>query len=389
MPFYHKLGIMPSPKHTAFRKTDGSLYTEELVSTKGFSDVYSNKYHIHPPTKVLRINELPDIDLKLWEDPPVKHIHFYTDKLKKDGDFFDSRIPYLRNDHVVVYTAHPNKNPKDFYKNAYASEFVFVHHGSGKLLTDYGVIDFVAGDQIVIPMGTVHQMVFDDLKDNKLFIVESSSSFEIPKHYRNQYGQCSEDAPYSERDFKIPSRLEVHDEKGEFIIRLKAGKKMYEYVHPYHPFDIVGWDGYHYPWAFNIRDYHPKVGRIHLPPPIHLLYNTEHFVLCNFNPRPFDWYPDAIAAPYFHTNVDSAEMLYYVEGDFMSRTGVVEGSITLHPIGLPHGPQPGKTEASIGVKETEEYAIMLDTFGALYPTYNVNDCEDEEYYRSWLEEGDK
>ncbi len=389
MPFYHKLGEIPNPKHTAFRKPDGSLYIEELASTKGFSDIYSNKYHINSPTKVLRINELPDVELKLWKDPPVKHLHFYTDKNTKDGDFFESRIPYLRNDHVVVYTAHPNKNPKQFYKNAYAHEFVFVHRGSGKLLTDYGIIHFVQGDQIVIPMGTVHQMVFDDLKDNKLLVVESASSFEIPKHYRNQYGQCSEDAPYCERDFKVPSELEVHDEKGEFIIRIKAGKKMYEYVHPYHPLDVVGWDGYLYPWAFNIRDYHPKVGRIHLPPPIHLLYNTEHFVLCNFNPRPFDWYPDAIPAPYFHTNVDSAEMLYYVEGDFMSRKGIEEGSITLHPVGLPHGPQPGKTEASIGAKETDEYAIMLDTYGTLYPTLNVNDCEDEEYYKSWLEEGDQ
>lgn len=388
MPFYHKLGNMPSPKHTAFRKEDGSLYKEELVSTKGFSDIYSNKYHIHMPTKAKSIKLIKELDLNVWENPPIKHYHFFTDKVKSGGDFLTSRTPYLQNSRCVIYTGHPDKNADYFFRNAYHHEYVFIHRGSGKLISDYGVIEFKAGDQIVIPMSTIYKLDFDSFDDNKILVVESDTPYEIPKHYRNKYGQTLEDAPYSERDFKVPQYLEVNDEKGDFRLLVKGGQQIYEYILPYHPIDVVGWDGYFYPWAFNIRDYHPKVGRIHLPPPVHLLYDTESFVLCNFNPRPFDWYPDAIPAPYFHANVDSAEMLYYVEGDFMSRKGIEEGSITLHPQGIPHGPQPGKTEASIGVEKTDEYAIMLDTFGQLYPTKNIIECEDKDYYKSWLEDSD-
>lgn len=390
MAFYHKLGKFPSPKHTAFYKDDGSLYKEELVSSKGFSDIYSNKYRINMPTKVLEINELADFEMRVWENPPIKNLHFFTNKSKKAGDFFSSRIPYLHNQHCVISTATPNENSDIFFKNAYAHEYIFVHSGSGKFISEYGVINFVEGDQIIVPISTIYQMHFDNPKNsNKLLIVESDTSYEIPKHYRNQYGQCEEHAPYCERDFKVPEYLETHDEKGRFRLIIKAKERLYENILPYHPFDVVGWDGYLYPWAFNIKDYHPKVGRIHLPPPVHLLFNTEHFVICNFNPRPYDWYPNAIPAPYFHSNIDSAEVLYYAEGDFMSRKGIEVGSITLHPMGTPHGPQPGKTEASIGKERTNEYAVMIDTFAPLLPTLNVKEVEDEDYYRSWIEEGDE
>lgn len=385
MPFYHKVGEFINPKHVAFYKEDGvSLYREELVSTKGFSGIYSNKYHYHAPTQTLAINEIEIDKNTRWEEIPLKHMHFDTNGQKKDGDFFTSRIMYLENAHCKIYTAHPNSNADYFYKNSYCHEFVFIHHGKGEFLSEYGKIPFEEGDQFVIPISTIYQLNFTS-QDNKILVVESDTPYEIPKHYRNEYGQCEEHAPYCERDFKIPEYMEPVIEKGEYKIRLKCGDRMLEYVSPTHPFDVVGWDGYLYPWAFNIKNYHPKVGRIHLPPPIHLLYNTAHFVICNFNPRPFDWYPNAIAAPYFHANVDSDEVLYYVEGDFMSRKGVSEGSITLHPMGIPHGPQPGKTEASIGVEKTEEYAIMIDTFGKLFATTNVIAVEDKKYYQSWLE----
>ncbi|GAB1370376.1 homogentisate 1,2-dioxygenase [Candidatus Kapaibacterium sp.] len=385
MPFYHRLGKIPKKKHTTMYKADGTLYKEELVSSKGFSGIYSNKYHIHMPTRTIEINELDKVNYRVWNEAPLKHYHFYTDKLKKDGDFFSSRIAYLHNSHCVVLAAKPNKNPDYFYKNSFAHEFIFVHRGSGVLLSDYGKLFFEPGDQIVIPQGTIYQMHFDDFDDNKIVVVESDTAFEIPKHYKNEYGQLEEHAPFEERDFKIPEYMDAIDEKGKFSLIIKAGHRLFEYIIPEHPFDVVGWDGFLYPFSFNIKDYNPKVGRIHLPPPVHLLYTTQHFVLCNFNPRPFDWHEQAIPAPYYHSNIDSAEMLYYIEGEFMSRKGVGEGSITLHPMGIPHGPQPGKTEESVGAKFTHEYALMLDTFEPLNPTLNVLDANDENYYKSWMD----
>jgi homogentisate 1,2-dioxygenase len=385
MPFYHKLGQVPKKKHTTMYKPDGTLYKEELVSSKGFSGIYSNKYHLYMPTRTISLRETEPVDYREWLDAPLQHFHFHTDKLEKSGDFLSSRIAFLYNKHCVVQTAKPDKNPDYFFKNSFAHEYIFVHHGSGVLLSDYGKLPFTSGDQIIVPQGTIYQMHFDKLENNKIMVVESDTAYEIPKHYHNAYGQLEEHAPYEERDFKIPEYMPAIDEKGEFSLIIKANKRFFEYIVPEHPFDVVGWDGYLYPFSINIKDYNPKVGRIHLPPPVHLLFTTQHFVLCNFNPRPFDWHENAIPAPYYHSNIDSAEMLYYVEGDFMSRKGVSEGSITLHPMGIPHGPQPGKTEASVGAKFADEYAVMLDTFEPLNPTLNVKDANDENYYKSWMD----
>jgi len=385
MPFYHKLGQIPRVKHTAFYKPDGTLYREELVSSKGFSDIYNNKYHIHSSTQQLKINEIFPFENSEWRDYQLKHYHFDTDRKPIKGDFFSSRVSYLENSNCKMYCAYPTENADYFFRNAYASEYIFVHRGRGKFKSDYGVITFEPGDQIIVPQSTTYQMDFDDFEDNKLLIVESSTAYEIPKHYMNQYGQLEEHAPFCERDIKVPEYLETHDEKGEFRVVIKANDRYFEYIHPYHPFDIVGWDGYLYPWAMNIKSYHPKVGRIHLPPPVHLFITTSSFVICNFCPRLFDWHEGSIPAPYFHSNIDSDEVLYYVEGDFMSRKGVKDGSVTLHPMGIPHGPQPGKTEASIGVRDTEEYAVMVDTFEPLKPTIHTKNCEYDDYYKSWLE----
>ncbi len=387
MPFYHKVGDIPRVKHTTFYKKDGSsLYREELFSSKGFSGVYSNKYHYHLPTAVKSSRPIDLHKDVIWPDAPVLYLHFFTDNRKTPGDFVTSRNVFLYNPQCIVSTAHPTEDTDRFYRNAYAAEYVFVHRGSGEFLSEFGRISFEPGDQFIIPRAVTHQFKFDSYDgNNKLLIVESGTAYEIPSHYRNDYGQMEEHAPYCERDFKTPEYMQPHDETGEFSVILKAGNRFFEHIVPHHPFDVVGWDGFLYPFAFNIKSYHPKVGRIHLPPPVHLAFNTQHFVICNFNPRPFDWHENAIPAPYFHSNIDSDEVLYYVEGDFMSRKGVKEGSVTLHPGGMPHGPQPGKTEASIGAKGTDEYAIMIDTFAPLVPTVNARDTMDPAYARSWLE----
>ncbi len=387
MSFYHKLGDMPRKKHTTFPKPDGTLFKEELVSTQGFSSIYSNKYHYWEPAKTISIKELFLYEKVEWEDCLLENMHFYTDKLIREGDFFSSRIEYMHNPNTKVYFGRPNKNPDIFYRNSYAHEYIFVHRGSGVLKSEYGNLFFEPWDQIIVPMGTTYQMHFDTLNDNKIMVVESDTAFTIPRHYRNEFGQLEEHAPYEERDFKFPSELDPKDEKGEFKVITKAGKRFFEYLMPHHPFDVVGWDGYLFPFKLNMRDYNPKTGRIHLPPPIHLAFVTKSSVLCNFNPRFFDWHEQAIPAPYYHSNVESTEILYYVHGDFMSRSGVDIGSVTMHPLGIPHGPQPGKYEGSVGKKWTDEYAVMLDTFGPLLPTSNVKACQDKDYWLSWMKEG--
>lgn len=386
MPFYVSVGSVPPKRHTTFYKPDGkSLYREELFSTKGFSGIYSNKYHLYTPPQVERIGEMKKDNSNDWNDAPLQYYHFFTDKKKTNGNFLSSRNEFLKNEHCVISTANVTEDTDIFYRNSYAHEIVFVHHGKGEFLSEYGKLPFEDWDYIVVPKGTTYQMKFDSYNDVKLMIIESSTPYDIPKHFRNEYGQITEDAPYYERDFKTPQFTEPIDKKGKFNLMLKVADRTFEYLLPHHPFDVVGWDGFLYPYTFNLNEYAPKVGKIHLPPPVHLMFTTQHFVVCNFVPRLFDFHPDAIPAPYYHSNVDSDEVLYYVHGDFMSRTGVKEGSITLHPMGIPHGPQPGKTEASIGKKDTDEYAIMIDTFAPLRVTKNVKETMMEEYSQSWLE----
>lgn len=386
MPFYVQLGQVPPKRHTTFYKPDGkSLYREELFSTKGFSGIYSNKYHLYMPPQVETIGEIHSAENNDWPDAPLKYYHFKTDAKKSKGNFINSRREYLKNEHCIISTAHVTEDTETFYRNSYKHEIVFVHRGSGKFFSEYGVNPFEQWDYIVVPKGTTYQMKFDDFKNVKLFIIESDTPFDIPKHFRNEYGQLTEDAPYYERDFKPPVFTEPVDKLGKFELILKVSNRTFRYELPHHPFDVIGWDGYLYPYTFNLKEYAPKVGLIHLPPPVHLMFTTQHFVICNFVPRLFDFHPQSIPAPYYHSNVDSDEVLYYVYGDFMSRTGVVEGSVTLHPMGIPHGPQPGKTEASIGKKETEEYAVMIDTFTPLKVTNNVKETMVEDYHQSWLE----
>lgn len=387
MSFYVKVGKVPPKRHITFYKDDGkSLYREELFSTLGFSGIYSIKYHINMPTQVKKIGEIPQNNSIDWPDAPLQYYHFFTENKKTGGDILKARNEFLKNDNCVISTANVSEDSDFFFRNSYAHELIFVHHGKGEFLSEYGRLNFEQWDYIVVPKGTTYQIKFDSYDDNKLMIIESSTPFDIPRHFRNEYGQLTEDAPYYERDFKVPQFTEPIDKQGDFELILKLRDRYYKYSLANYPFDVVGWDGFLYPYTFNLKEYAPKVGKIHLPPPIHLMFTTKHFVVCNFVPRLFDFHPQSIPAPYNHSNVDSDEVLYYVYGDFMSRKGIQEGSITLHPMGIPHGPQPGKTEASIGVKETNEYAVMIDTFQPLRVTKNVKDTMVEDYSQSWLNE---
>jgi homogentisate 1,2-dioxygenase len=382
---YHSLGIIPPKRHTQFRKPNGDLYSEQLFSTEGFSDLYSILYHNHPPTMITQIGDPISMVPKTIHDRQLKHRSLVGFNIAAVDDYLESRKPVLVNQDCKITLSAPRHSMTNYYfKNADADECIFIHVGSGTLKTMYGHLDFAYGDYLVIPRGTIYQITFHD-ENNRLFIVESTSPIQPPKRYRNHFGQLMEHSPYCERDIRKPDRLESHDEKGDFLLKIKKQDNLYPYHYKSHPFDVVGWDGYLYPYAFSIHNFEPITGRVHQPPPVHQTFETKSFVICSFVPRLYDYHPLAIPAPYNHSNIDSDEVLYYVDGDFMSRKHVVKGQITLHPGGIPHGPHPGTAEKSIGKKETQELAVMVDTFKPLLMTEWAAQIEDESYAMSWLE----
>jgi homogentisate 1,2-dioxygenase len=383
MPFYQKLGTIPQKRHTQFRKPDGGLYSEQLFSTEGFSSVFSILYHTYPPTAIKQVGEPVDVNPKVALPKQMMHRSFQGFNVQPQDDFLKSRVPLMLNNDLIISVAAPKKKPMDyFYKNADSDELIFVHEGTGKLRTMYGNLDFEYGDYIVIPRGTIYQIEFNT-DANRLLITESHSPITTPKRYRNHYGQLLEHSPFCERDIKVPEQLETHDTKGEYKLFIKKQGMMYPYVYGYHPFDVVGWDGYVFPWIFSIHNFEPITGRVHQPPPVHQTFEARNFVICSFCPRLYDYHPQAIPAPYNHSNVDSDEVLYYVDGDFMSRKSVTKGMFTLHPAGIPHGPHPGTVEKSIGAKETKELAVMIDTFYPLQLTEEAMKIEDPNYHLSW------
>lgn len=383
MPFYQKLGQIPSKRHTQFRQADGSLYQEQLFGTIGFDGMSTLMYHIHPPTVVNDILASKDIAPEIAIDKNMTMRSLQGFKVKPQADFLDSRVPVLVNSDCYIELASPQQSMKDyFYKNADADEVIFIHEGSGVLKTQLGNIDFAYGDYLVIPRGMIYQLHFND-ENNRLFIVQSFHPVYTPKRYRNWFGQLLEHSPFCERDIRPPHALEPIDEKGDFLIKIKKQDTLYNYVYANHPFDVVGWDGYNYPYAFSIHEFEPITGRVHQPPPVHQTFETSAFVICSFVPRMYDYHPLAIPAPYNHSNIDSDEVLYYVDGDFMSRNHVERGQITLHPAGIPHGPHPGAYERSIGKAETQELAVMVDTFKPLKLTKQALDLELVEYKTSW------
>lgn len=385
MAHYIKLGQVPHKRHTQFRKPDGKLYSEQLFSTEGFSNDYSLLYHVHPPTTIIGTDEPIDVMPRIAEDRMLKHRSLEGFKVKPEADYLQSRKPVLVNNDCHIVLAAPQQSMQDyFFKNADADEMIFVHEGSGTLKTMYGDLTFSYGDYLVIPRGTIYQIDFATA-DNRLFIVESFSPIRYPKRYVSKSGQLLEHSPYCERDIRPPQNLVTMDEAGDFVIKTKKKGKLYSIHYGFHPFDVIGWDGCCYPYAFSIHDFEPITGRVHQPPPVHQTFDAHNFVVCSFVPRLYDYHPDAIPAPYNHSNIDSDEVLYYVDGDFMSRKNVTRGMITLHPAGIPHGPHPGAVEKSIGAKETKELAVMVDTFHPLQLTIDALEIENEGYVMSWAE----
>ena len=383
MPVYCQRGEIPSKRHKVFRRASGELYAEELVGNMGFTGPSSLLYHVQRPTAVRALKTVRRIEWKPACSEPLRHRHFRTRQLTKTGDAIAERTPLLFNSDVSMEIVRPAQQSTNFYRNAQGDEIVFVSEGEGVLESPFGSFSFSAGDYLVIPRGILHRYTFSSGK-RLLLIIESKGFVRTPRRYRNEFGQLTESSPYSERDIRIPQNLETYDQSGEFKLIVKKENVLTEMVLAYHPFDVVGWDGYYYPWAINIANFEPRVGRFHLPPPTHQTFEGDGFVVCSFCPRPYDFDPEAVPAPYSHSNVMSDEVLYYANSEFMSRKGIEYGSITLHPDGLPHGPQPGRTEASLGQKETNELAVMMDTFRGLHVSKEATEIEDQDYYLSWL-----
>ncbi len=385
MPIYHKLGSIPPKRHTVFNKPNGDLYYEQLFGTIGFDGMASLSYHHHRPTMIKEIGESIDVKPKIAVAENIHSRKLISFDVAPNSDYLQSRTPLLANSDVIISVAAPSQSLTTyFYKNADADEVLFIHKGSGTLRTMFGNISFEYGDYLIIPRGIIYQINFDS-SENKMLITESSSPIYTPKRYRNWFGQLLEHSPYCERDYKLPENLETFDEIGDFTIKIKKQGKLHEVIYNSHPFDIVGWDGYNYPYGFSIHNFEPITGRVHQPPPVHQTFESKGFVICSFVPRLYDYHPKAIPAPYNHSNIDSDEVLYYVDGDFMSRTDIEQGHISLHPGGIPHGPHPGTYEKSIGKKETLELAVMIDTFKPLQITEEAIKIEDKKYYKSWLD----
>ena len=386
MPFYHSLGKIPHKRHTAFKKSDGGLHYEQLFGTVGFDGMSSLLYHLHRPTQVKEILKTYSVEPTIAVDKNLKSYRLKGFDVKAEKDLLKSRKPILVNNDVHLILSAPKNTSEDyFYKNADADELIFIHKGTGKLRTFLGNLDFKYGDYLMIPRGMIYKLDFDS-SENRHFIIESFHPIYTPKRYRNWFGQLLEHSPYCERDMRRPEELETYDEKGEFLMKIKKEGCIHEFLYATHPFDVAGWDGYNYPYAFSIHDFEPITGRVHQPPPVHQTFETGAFSVCSFCPRLYDYHPDSIPAPYNHSNIDSDEVLYYVDGDFMSRNDIDEGHISLHPSGIPHGPHPGAMERSIGEKVTDELAVMVDTFKPLKVTEEALKIDDGKYYKSWLEE---
>ncbi|KAF0239584.1 MAG: homogentisate 1,2-dioxygenase [Sediminibacterium sp.] len=385
MPHYHKLGNIPHKRHTQFRKPDGGLYSEQLFSTEGFSNDYSLLYHIYPPTQIISTDTPISVMPEVAEEKMLKHRSFEGFAVEPAADYLQSRKAVLVNNDCHIVLAAPQQSMANyFYKNADADEMIFVHEGTGKVTSQYGELSFGYGDYIVIPRGTIYQIHFDT-SENRLFIVESFSPIRYPKRYVSNNGQLLEHAPFCERDIRTPTNLQTIDSKGDFLIKTKKKGMLYGLHYATHPFDVIGWDGCCYPYVFSIHDFEPITGRVHQPPPVHQTFDAHNFVVCSFCPRLYDYHPEAIPAPYNHSNIDSDEVLYYVAGDFMSRKNVTRGMITLHPAGIPHGPHPGAVAKSIGKTATHELAVMVDTFHPLQLTKEALRIENSGYTMSWAE----
>lgn len=386
MPFYHQLGEVPAKRHTVFRRPDGGLYAEELMGHEGFTGTSSLLYHTHPPTTVKSARRVRDVRLEADDATSLRHRHFLTARSRKGGSPTLDRIPLLFNADISMWYVEPDRVDTYHYRNSQADEVTYIVEGEGVLESVFGDLPYKAGDYVVVHRNILHRWRLGTGGPNKFVVFESRGHVRFPSRYRNNVGQLLEGAPFCERDIRRPMQLNTRDESGDFPLLVKQYDAINELVLDHHPFDVVGWDGYFYPWIFNIHDFEPIVGRIHQPPPVHQTFQGDGFVICSFCPRPYDFDPNAIPAPYNHSNVDSDEVLFYASSEFMSRKGIEYGSITHHPDGLPHGPHPGRTEASIGAKYTNELAVMMDSFRPLRVAKAALDIEDPTYHQSWVDQ---
>ena len=384
MSFYYRLGDIPHKRHTQFRKPDGGLYREEVMGLEGFHGIQSILYHHFLPPRVLKTEFLGSTNVEYADYGAIRHRAFTTAPMARGGDAVSARRTLLGNNDVTLGVSLPSSNMEYFYRNAQAYEVWFVHEGQGELKTQFGVLNFEPGDYIVIPYGVTWRLVLNS-DDARFLVIEAPSQIVAPKRYRNEFGQLLEHAPFCERDYRLPHTLETHTERGEFEVRVKVRDSLSRHILDHHPLDVVGWDGYLYPYIFSIHDFEPITGRVHQPPPVHQTFAGWNFVVCSFVPRLFDYHPEGIPAPYNHSNVNSDEVIYYCDGAFMSRKGIDKYDLTLHPFGLPHGPQPGATEASIGKEKTEELAVMVDTFKPLHVAVDALEFEKPDYQDSWLD----
>ncbi|MCA9744435.1 MAG: homogentisate 1,2-dioxygenase [Deferribacteres bacterium] len=385
MPFYHKLGAIPQKRHVQYRKPDGTLFREEVLGMEGFSGIQSILYHHHLPTKVLHVEHIGEARPQFVDFGALRHRQLVTREFPTGGDAIAARRDLMGNADVLIGISMPTENMRSFYRNGQAYEMWFVHEGEGVLCSQFGKLPFRPGDYIVIPFGVTWKLELNGT-GHRFLVVECPSQIEAPKRYLNKYGQFLEHAPFCERDIRVPQELETFEDAGEHEVIVKVRDQLQKHTVGFHPFDVVGWDGCVYPWIFNINDFEPITGRVHQPPPVHQTFNAHNFVVCSFVPRLFDYHPEAIPAPYNHSNVQSDEVIYYVDGNFMSRKGVDKYDFTLHPYGMPHGPQPGMTEASIGKERTEELAVMIDTFRPLQLTAEALNHENPDYIYSWKNE---
>jgi homogentisate 1,2-dioxygenase len=399
MPYYTKLGQIPRKRHTQFRRPDGALYSEELFGTEGFSGPTSTMYHIQPPTQVSGWKTLYSTRSEYVETDTMRMRHLKTAPMKPKGDPITGRVVLFGNSDCEMAVCNPAAAMSYHYKNGQGDECLFIHFGSGICYTLMGTLTFGPHDYIVIPKGVTYQMVFDArtaakegepsleaMPFGKFLVIETCNGSHIgppPRYVAKATSQFLEHSPYCERDLKLPELPLTYDQKGDFEVRIKARSCVHSYIYHYHPLDLVGWDGCYYPYIFNVDDFAPITGKLHMPPPIHQTFEAHNFVICSFCPRMLDWHPQAIKVPYNHSNLDSDEVLYYVEGNFGSRKGIEVGSITAHPQGIPHGPHPGTIEASLEAKYTGELAVMCDTFRPLFPTKAALEIDDPKYPASW------
>ena len=384
MPSYVRAGSLPHKRHIQFRRPDGGLYAEELFSTKGFESVYSLLYHLRPPTATLDVRAWDRPAVRLMPNEPLRNRHFKTAGIQTGGDAIDSRRALLGNDDMLISIAQADRPMEYWYRNTGGDELLFIHHGAGVIETPFGDLAYRAHDYVVIPTGTTYRVL--PASPSRILVHESRGMVTIPRRYRNEFGQLEEHAPYYERDFRAPVLKAPVDARGEHEVRVSNAGRTAIYLVQNHPCDVVGWDGYCYPYAFNLEEFAPITGKLHQPPPAHATFEAPGAAFCAFVPRLFDYHPLAIPVPYNHSSVDCDEVIFYVSGNFMSRRGVEEGSITLHAAGAPHGPQPGAVEASLGAKSTDEIAVMVDTFKPLALALSALEVEDEQYYRSWIEQ---